>query len=146
MTALTQLFVDLVRVETRLYNLVDDRLRRAHGVTLGQVLLMRIIERRGTCRVQDLAEEVDITVGATSKAVDRIEAAGWCRRAANPDDRRSSLLSLTDDGRSVVAAAAPTFADELSARLAGVTPEALDGLAATLAALRPALERRPGAS
>ncbi|WP_307825673.1 MarR family transcriptional regulator [Microbispora corallina] len=30
--------------------------------------------------------------------VDRLEAKGWCRRKANPDDRRSSLLVLTPAG------------------------------------------------
>ena len=142
----TPLFVDLVRVETRLYNLVDARLRREHGVTLGQVQTMQGIDRRGTCRVQDLAEEVDITVGAMSKAVDRIEAAGWCRRSANPDDRRSSLLSLTDAGRRVLAAAVPTFDDEVARQLSAVSDRALDELAVTLAALRRTLERRPGTS
>jgi DNA-binding MarR family transcriptional regulator len=145
-TTRTSLFVDLVRVETRLYNLVDARLRREHGVTLGQVQTMQGIDRRGTCRVQDLAEEVDITVGAMSKAVDRIEAAGWCRRSANPDDRRSSLLSLTDAGRRVLGAAVPTFDDEVARRLSVVPDRALDGVADTLAALRRALERGPGVS
>ena len=146
MTTRTSLFVDLVRVETRLYNLVDARLRREHGVTLGQVQTMQGIDRRRTCRVQDLAEEVDITVGAMSKAVDRIEAAGWCRRSANPDDRRSSLLSLTDAGRRVLAAAVPTFDDEVARQLSAVPDRALDGVATTLAALRRTLEQRPGTS
>jgi DNA-binding MarR family transcriptional regulator len=145
-TARTQLFVDLVRVETRLYNLVDARLRGTHGVTLGQVQTMQGIARRGTCRVQDLAEEVDITVGAMSKAVDRLEAAGWCVRSANPDDRRSSLLSLTEEGARVLAAAVPTFDDEVARQLSGVPGDALDGIATTLAALRRTLERASRAS
>jgi hypothetical protein len=45
--------------------------------------------------VFDIAEELSLTVGGTSKLVDRIEAAGHCVRRANPDDRRSSIIELT---------------------------------------------------
>lgn len=37
---------------------------------------MQVIARRGTCRVQDIADEMAITVGGTSKLVDRLESAG----------------------------------------------------------------------
>jgi DNA-binding MarR family transcriptional regulator len=119
---LLQLFTDLVRVETRLYNEVDARLRDEHDVSLGQCEIMRIIAGRETCRVYDIAQELGITVGATSKAVDRLEAAGRCRRLANPDDRRSSLLQLTAAGRRTLSAATPTLERELRAHVAGVLP------------------------
>ncbi|OHV29122.1 MULTISPECIES: MarR family winged helix-turn-helix transcriptional regulator [Pseudofrankia] len=141
-TEVTQLFIDLVRVETRLYNAVDARLRAAHGLTAGQYQLMQIISERDTCRVLDLVQETAITVGAASKAVDRLEAAGWCRRAANPDDRRSSLLSLTPAGSGLLAQARPTFEEEVAARVVGVvTGPALQQTAISLAALRFSLER-----
>ena len=137
----TQLLIDLVRVETRLYNLLDERLRAAHGVTLGQYQIMQVLARDGASRVLDLAQEIDITVGAMSKAVDRFEAAGWGRRAANPGDRRSSLITLTAAGARVLPAVTTTVADELEARLHGVVPQdALDVVARTLAAVRIALE------
>jgi DNA-binding MarR family transcriptional regulator len=50
------------------------------------------------CRVFDINEQLSITVGA-SKLVDRIEAAGLCRRRVNPDDRRSRFIELTPAGR-----------------------------------------------
>ena len=44
-----------------------------------------------------------ITVGAASKAVDRLENAGLAARSPAVDDRRSSLITLTDRGLRVVA-------------------------------------------
>jgi DNA-binding MarR family transcriptional regulator len=138
---LTTLFTDLVRVETRLYNAIDDRLRATHGLTLGQYELMQIIERRATTRVYDIVSEIAITVGAASKAVDRLEAAGWCVRSANPDDRRSSLLALTPQGSQLLAAATPTLEEELAARVGGVVEvSALERTASVLAVLRASLE------
>jgi len=138
-----QWFIELVRAETRLYNAVDGRLRAAHGLSAGQYEILQIIAGTANCRVLDIVREIAITVGAASKAVDRIEAAGWCRRRANPHDRRSSYLVLTDAGQQLLAAATPTFEQEIAGRLAGVVGEderAQSGQ--TLAALRRALERQ----
>lgn len=141
MTDLTSLFSDLVRLETRLYNVVDARLRAEHDLPLGQYEFMRYISGRGTCRVYDLAHEMAITVGATSKAVDRLEAAGRCRRKANPDDRRSSLVALTAAGQRLLTEATPTFEAELATWVGSVLPaRSLEQLAATLSTLRQRLE------
>ncbi|MCK2218594.1 MarR family winged helix-turn-helix transcriptional regulator [Actinomadura sp. ATCC 31491] len=141
MTDSGQLFVDLVRVETRLWNAVDARLQAEHGLRLGQYDLMTVIAGRPTCRVLDLVHEVAITVGAASKAVDRLVAAGWCRRVANPADGRSSFLELTPDGVRTLDRARATYATEIdrwTARL--VPPAALEETARTLRTIRAALE------
>lgn len=141
MTQTTAIFLDLVRVETRLYTGADERLRAEHGLGLGQFEMLSIIERVRGCRVVDIVGELAITVGAVSKATDRLELAGWCRRRANPDDRRSSILELTPEGAGVLAAARPTLEAELAARTAPVvTPGELARGAAVLAVLRAHLE------
>lgn len=137
MADLAALFTDLVRLETRVYNAIDARLRADHELPLGQYEFLRFIAASGTCRVYDLAQEMAITVGATSKAVDRLEAAGRVRRTANPDDRRSSLLALTAAGQQVLEAATPTFESELTTWIGSVLPtESLDQLAVILSMLR----------
>ena len=137
MTDLTALFTDLVRLETRLYNVLDARLKAEHDLPLGQFEFLRFIASRGTARVYDLARESAITVGATSKAVDRLEAAGRCRRVANPGDRRSSLVELTPAGTEILAAATPTVDAELNTWLGSVLPaKVLTDLATSLSMLR----------
>ncbi|WP_350274278.1 MarR family transcriptional regulator [Kribbella sp. HUAS MG21] len=137
MTDLTALFTDLVRLETRLYNVLDARLKAEHDLPLGQFEFLRFIEAHGTSRVFDLARAMAITVGATSKAVDRLEAAGRVRRTANPDDRRSSLVELTDAGAQALAAASPTVEQELQTWVGSVLPAAaLEQLATSLSMLR----------
>lgn len=141
MTDLAQVFMDLVRYETRLYNALGERLRTEHGLTMGQYEFLRIIDGRDGCRVNDLAGEAAITVGATSKGVDRLEAAGWVVRRPNPSNRRSSLLELTPEGGDLLAAATPTFEDGLRSWLAGpLTAGSLEQLASSVALLRRALE------
>jgi DNA-binding MarR family transcriptional regulator len=87
--------------------------------------------------VYDIAAELSITVGGTSKLVDRIEAAGHCRRVANPDDRRSSLIELTNAGRRLLAKATVVFEEELKTRIgSAVSTQRLTQFQATLQQLR----------
>ncbi|MGW4020539.1 MarR family winged helix-turn-helix transcriptional regulator [Streptomyces sp. NPDC005009] len=148
MSHVTSVFVDLVRVETRLYNAVNARLRAERGLGLGQFEFLEIIDRVPGCRVLDIVGELAITVGAVSKAVDRLVAAGWCLRVAHPQDRRSSVLRLTSEGEKQLAASRPIVESELVSLTEAVPPDDLTRIASTLAALRANLEAgshgRPG--
>jgi DNA-binding MarR family transcriptional regulator len=139
MADLKRLFSELIRFETDLWNGVDDRLRSDHDLLLTWFEAMQVISRYKRCRVFDIKEELSITVGGTSKLVDRIEAAGLCRRRANPDDGRSQMIELTPAGQRLMVKAGKSFDDELLARLDRVVSErALDQFVATLIRLRSA--------
>lgn len=140
MSDITRAFTDLVRVETRIYNAVHARLRAELGLGMGQFEFLEIIDRVPGCRVLDLVGELAITVGAVSKAVDRLVAAEWCERVAHPPDRRSSVLRLTPDGEELLAAARPVVESELHILTRAVPPGGLGRLASTLAGLRATLE------
>jgi MarR family transcriptional regulator, organic hydroperoxide resistance regulator len=136
-TDLRELFNDLVRFEIELWNAVDARLKSEHGLPLTHFEPMSVIARRPGCRVYDVASELRITTGGTSKLVDRIEASGYCRRLANPADRRSSLLELTAEGERILATAGATFDEELQRWLGTAVPErTLRQFAGTLSRLR----------
>ena len=137
MADLPRLYHDLVRFETELWAGVDSRLRQDCAVPLTWFETMQLLGRQPRCRVQDIATEFAITVGGTSKVVDRIEAAGYCRRVAHPTDRRSALIELTTAGAKKLGEAVPVFQDELERRFNSVLSEAeLDRLSLTLSLLR----------
>ncbi|WP_114558427.1 MarR family winged helix-turn-helix transcriptional regulator [Desertihabitans aurantiacus] len=92
---LYDVFFDLTRLEMQLWDQVDTAVRAATGVPLGRFEALLVLHRLGPSRVQDLSRELSLTVGGTSKLVDRLEAAGLCTRTANPADRRSSVITLT---------------------------------------------------
>jgi DNA-binding MarR family transcriptional regulator len=139
MTDLLDLFHQLIRFETELWNAVDARLRTEFNLPLSRLEPMQVIARHPSCRVYDIAAELSITIGGTSKLVDRIQAAGYCVRHANPDDRRSSIIELTAAGRRVLAKAAAVLEEELQTRIGSAVPErSLQQLYATLVKLRSA--------
>nr|WP_276612064.1 MarR family transcriptional regulator [Kineococcus vitellinus] len=98
--------------------------------------VLRSIARRDEggrpCRVQDLAGDLEVTVGGISKLVDRLEAARLCERRSNPEDRRSSLLRPTAAGRELLAAAERTAEAELSRHLGTLPTTDLRRFAAVL--------------
>lgn len=137
MTTLQRLFSDLIRFETELWNAVDARLRAEFGLPLSRFEPLQVISRVDSCRVHDIASELSITAGGTSKLIDRIEAAGYCVRGTNPDDLRSSIITLTPAGRRILADATVAFQDELERRFAAVlTRRELELFGATLTKLR----------
>ncbi len=139
-SGLPELFGELVRLEIELWDAVDARLLADHGLTLGRLLPMQVLARRPGCRVQDIAEELAITVGGARKVVDRIAAAGHCVRRPNPGDRRSSLIELTPAGERVLAASTASYTGELDRRLGGALGRAeVHDLTATLSRLRKAV-------
>lgn len=134
---LAGLFSDLVRLETELWDLVDHRLREDHDLPLSWFEPMQVVDRVVDCRVGDIAEALSITPGGVSKLVDRIEHAGWCVRAPNPTDARSSVVTLTPAGRRMLAVAQGSLDDELATRLgAALSPRRLASFASTVRDLR----------
>jgi MarR family transcriptional regulator, organic hydroperoxide resistance regulator len=134
---LRELFNDLIRFEIEMWNGIDARLKKEFNLPLTHLEPMLVIDRLPGCRVYDIANELRITTGGTSKLVDRIEASGYCRRLPNPTDRRSSVLELTAAGRSLLAQAGQVFDEELQSWLGSAVPErTLRQFASTLTRLR----------
>ncbi len=139
MSELRRLFNDLIRFETEIWNAIDARLKSDFDLPLSHFEPMSVMDRLPACRVYDIASELGVTTGGTSKLVDRIEAHGYCRRLPNPADRRSSLLELTLDGKRLLDAAGVAFDEELRRWLGSAVPErTLRQFASTLSRLRAA--------
>ena len=137
MTDLRKTFDDLVRFETMLWAAIDAKLQDGCGLTLSSFNVMLIVDATPECRVLDIAEALAITVGGTSQAVDRLEAAGHCARRPHPSDRRSSIVELTPDGVKLLRRAEPFFDDELARLIAAPLSSAdLTRLAGALDKLR----------
>jgi MarR family transcriptional regulator, multiple antibiotic resistance protein MarR len=136
------LFGDLVRCETRLYNGLNDWLRERHGIVTSQYEFLRYLREHPGSRVADLAAAFAIGIGATSKGADRLERGGWIARQPNPDDRRSSLLVLTEEGVRLIDAATQTFTARITELFGGALDASqISAAAQAFSLLRSALER-----
>ena len=113
---------ELIRLEIALWERVNARLQESHELPLAFFEPLHLISRaRGdSMRVGDLARGLRITVGGTSKLVDRIERTGLIAREADPEDRRASRVKLTTAGKRRLAAALKSYEAEAASILGSV--------------------------
>jgi MarR family transcriptional regulator, organic hydroperoxide resistance regulator len=132
-----RVFEDMRRARAQLAAVVTLRLRDEFGLPLDWLELLTVIAEVDGCRVHDLSTRLGMSDGGASKLVDRLEAAGYCRRLPNPADRRSSLLELTAAGQQTCARAGQAMKEELDRLLrTSLSTTQIREFAATLEDLR----------
>jgi len=75
---------------------------REHGLTPEEWgVLCKLRLGSDACRSSpgDLANDLELSSGAMTSRLDRLEDAGLVRRLPDPDDRRAIVVELTDKGR-----------------------------------------------
>jgi DNA-binding MarR family transcriptional regulator len=107
---------DLIRLETVVWDRIDARLKVEHDLPLAffESLYFIARSRDGSLRVGELARALRVTVGGTSKLVDRVERAGLIRREPDGDDRRACRIVLTEAGEHTLAEARTTYEAEMA--------------------------------
>lgn len=106
----------------------------------GQALdiLIRLHRSPGsTLRMSDLAAQTGISPSGLTRALDRLEAAGLCRRELCPEDRRGTFAQLTELGATRMAAAIELHRKDIDTLLDDLfTPEEERQLASLLERIR----------
>ncbi len=102
-------WLSFVAGSTLLEAALDRQLQRESGMPHAyyQVLAMLSEEPDRTLRMSDLAARTQSSQSRLSHAVSRLEGNGWVRRSQCPNDRRSTLATLTEEGMAVLVEAAP---------------------------------------
>jgi DNA-binding MarR family transcriptional regulator len=100
---LTELGAALVMYAGRLGRAVSRR--TAHDVPAATLRLLSQVEELGPVTISQLAHADRCSQPAMSGAVQNLTDKGWAVKRTNPDDGRSSLVALTDAGRSMLAEA-----------------------------------------
>ena len=78
---------------------------REHGLEPGWHDVLATLRRTGPpfrLRVTDFSGALMLTSSGTTKRLDKLEQAGLIRRDPDPDDRRGTLITLTDAGRKLI--------------------------------------------
>lgn len=71
-------------------------------VSMVQSHILTEIRRIGTPAMQQVAEELGIEITTFSRQIKNMETKGLVSRRVSPDDRRVTLLGLTDEGLRVL--------------------------------------------
>jgi DNA-binding MarR family transcriptional regulator len=84
------------RTSGNLDNAFDALAAHRLGVNLTDLHCLNILESRSGLTAGELALEAGLTSGAVTGVIDRLEGAGYVRRAADPRDRRKVKVEVTD--------------------------------------------------
>ncbi|MFF1629291.1 MULTISPECIES: MarR family winged helix-turn-helix transcriptional regulator [unclassified Streptomyces] len=133
----------------RLRRVVDDAMT-AGGLSLARTKVLRVLDRRGAVRQTSLAADLGQAPRSVTQAVEALEREGLVERAADPDDGRSKLVSLTPQGAAALAAGTAAGERILREVFGAMGPERLadldgllDAIEAGLAAATPGHEADP---
>ncbi|HSB37554.1 MAG TPA: MarR family transcriptional regulator [Gaiellaceae bacterium] len=119
--------------------LADHDLSEGEWKALGHLQLDGAPHRKP---VGQLARWADLSSGAMTNRIDRLEKAGFVRRLPDPDDRRGVLVELTDEGRRAWEESVSAQAAKESLVAAALTAEEKKQLNALLRWLMLEFERR----
>jgi DNA-binding MarR family transcriptional regulator len=127
------LVTSIVRVQQVLVQAIDELLR-PYGLTFArfEVLMLLRFSRAGALPLGKIGKRLQVHPASVTNAVDRLEASGFVTRTRNPADGRSTLASLTPDGRDV----AERAADVLNAKVFAQLPIDPDDVRTATAVLR----------
>ncbi|WP_322098314.1 MarR family winged helix-turn-helix transcriptional regulator [Nakamurella alba] len=91
---------NIMRVQQILQAAVDDSLK-PHGLTFAryEALVLLSFSQRGSLPMRMMGERLQLHPTSITNIVDRLEADGLARRLPHPSDRRTTLVELTEAGR-----------------------------------------------
>jgi DNA-binding MarR family transcriptional regulator len=92
----------LIRAGQAIYDELDRGMQASFGVPESVLQALAVID--GADRPltpSEIAERVFRSSATMTNLLDALEREGWARRVANPEDRRSVLVEITDEGRAL---------------------------------------------
>ena len=98
-----------------------ERRATEHDLSIIQTRLLGVLRDRKPT-MHELARFLGLDKSSVTGLVDRAERRGLVARVPSTTDRRAVLVSLTDDGRSLVSQAAARFEADVSALLSRLPP------------------------
>lgn len=124
--AKAEVLATLVRTGTSLTQEIDRCMSATFGVTQNLLNCLAVIDGAdGPLTPGDIGERTLVSSGTVTTTLDQLEYRGWVRRLPNPDDRRSVLVEVTDDGRAVADQLLPGIRRLEQAMLRNLTPAEL---------------------
>ncbi len=97
-------------------------------MSVGQMVLLRVLVHRGTATPKELAEALSVTTGNITGLLDKLEAAGLVTRKRASEDRRVVHVELTSKARARFKKVRRASVDRLSEAFEGWTLSEIEQL------------------
>ena len=120
-----RLWIQIVRFANGLQRDIDAKLRQSHGQSLSRFDVLSQLERAedATLSVGQISKQLLTSAANITGLLDRMERDGLIRRSLSEADRRSFLVTATDEGLAVFRKMAVDNAGWVSEAFAHLDPE-----------------------
>jgi DNA-binding MarR family transcriptional regulator len=115
-------WIYMMRVFDKLERLSSEDIER-FDVTQAQFGVLAHLSAQEGISQQELSEKLFVTKGNVCGLIDRMEKRGLVERRFDPEDRRSNLLFLTEEGRKLARRAVPSHEQFMSEQMSALTHE-----------------------
>lgn len=75
---------------------------RSYGLSLSQFMVLEALYSKGNLSIGEVREAILSSVGTISLVVKNLEKMGYVKRKTDENDKRVSILFLTNEGRAVI--------------------------------------------
>jgi DNA-binding MarR family transcriptional regulator len=135
-----QLWVRLLACAHDAEQRIKNRIKENFRINQTQFNLLSQLDRApGGIRMGEIARRTVVTGSNVTAVVDDLEARGLVRRQTAADDRRATVITLTENGRTAFAQMAPFVADWIEELFAELTKQGKRQLVQQLDSLKVAM-------
>ena len=95
---------DYIKEAVSIFNSINSHLLKHHFATLNheippkQFMIMKYVYEIRKTKIQDVAEQFNLSMSSVSQLVKKLESDGYVSRSINPDNRRETFLTLGEKG------------------------------------------------
>jgi DNA-binding MarR family transcriptional regulator len=107
-----------------------------HDCPAGSAAVLMLLGRYGEMRMSRLAELLAVDMSVTSRHVAHVADRGWIDRSPDPADKRSRILSLTEQGVKQIELLSERSTELLAYRLSDWSDDEVGQLIAMMSRLR----------
>ncbi|MGF7058377.1 MarR family winged helix-turn-helix transcriptional regulator [Brassicibacter mesophilus] len=113
-------------------------------LTVPQIMLLKVISKRGKMKVSEISEEMNLTNSTVSGIIDRLERSEIVLRERSKEDRRIVYITLSKKGEEMVKEFRGTINVYFENIFSDLTVEEIDVIMKGLETLKQVVDRKLG--
>lgn len=93
------------------------------GLTTAQFGVLEVLYNKGDLRICEIIEKILTTSGNITVVIKNLEKDGLVKKALDPEDKRSAIISITDKGKKVIEEILPNHIENIKGIFEVLTDE-----------------------
>ena len=93
--------VTFTRAENKIHRMEYETIKK-NGLTAAQFGVLEALYSKGDLKICEIIEKILTTSGNITVVIKNLEKDGLVKRYSDPEDKRATVIALTDKGREVI--------------------------------------------